>query len=280
VDGPSVLSLASSIVVNTNHRIEPVTTLFLIYRKAGGGPWRLVIANPVRTFDDIGWTAQEPGSWPAAPPTRPINQDWWSTVRSITGLNIMLADKVPASVSGATVMHDDTQAIQAAIDAGAAAGRVVKLGAHTYPVNLAGVYSPIGLYIHSFTRSTSSYVGVGLLQLHSNSHLEGSGRGATILFTDFIGHESGVTGTFGLNIGHRANPFFLRGASTCRLNPAAIGVRMVTTLSPPGRRPLFGGRLRHDLRRPDSGASVRFQRTDTGYQSRSRYRRDRHRGRS
>jgi hypothetical protein len=230
-NGPPVLSLANSITVTSAPGGQPNGALFLVYRRVGAGSWHLVVVNSALVFDDIGWTPNGPDGWPSSPPLGPVKQDWWSTVRAIGNSSITLADSVPGSVSNALIMHDDTLALQAAINAGGATGRLVKLGPYTYPVNLDSVYSYASQrFSYRFTKSTYRDFPQGLLQLPSGAKLQGSGRHATVLATDFMGSPSGPSATFCFNTGHHNNPFFIRDLPTSRVNAAPAGARIVKTL--------------------------------------------------
>jgi hypothetical protein len=230
-NGPSDLSLANSITITSAPGGQPNGALFLVYRRVGAGSWHLVVVNSAVLFDDIGWTPNGSDGWPSSPPLGPVRQDWWSMVRAVGNGSITLADSVPGSVSNALIMHDDTLALQAAINAGAATGRLVKLGPYTYPINLSSVYSYASQrFSYTFTKSTYRDFPQGLLQLPSGTKLQGSGRHATVLATDFMGSPSGPSATFCFNTGHHNNPFFIRDLPTSRLNAAPAGARIIRTL--------------------------------------------------
>ena len=86
---------------------------------------------------DVGERPGTRGGWPNNVPTGSMNfsknEDLYTTVTAVKGNQITTADVLPASITNAQVLHDDTAAFQAAIDAASAAGGgTVQIGAGTY----------------------------------------------------------------------------------------------------------------------------------------------------
>ncbi len=100
---------------------------FLYYVSEDGGPFQLVtVAGYGASAMDVGQRPGTRGGWPnnlpAANPNIAKNEDFYTTVTAVKDNQITTADVIPASLTNAVVMHDDTAAIQAAINAAAAAG--------------------------------------------------------------------------------------------------------------------------------------------------------------
>lgn len=104
----------------------PYTT-FLWYVSHDGGPYQLFnVKNGRNNAEDMeqlvgsygGW----PPSYPAGSPGITKNGDLFTTVAAVNGNQITLQKPLAASVSNTRVDHDDTDAIQAAINASVLAG--------------------------------------------------------------------------------------------------------------------------------------------------------------
>ena len=109
-----------------NYDVGPSPS-FLYYVSEDGAPYQLVtVAGYGASAMDVGQRPGSRGGWPenlpAANPNIAKNEDLYTTVSSTKGNQITIAATIPSSLTNAVVMHDDTAAVQAAINAAVAAG--------------------------------------------------------------------------------------------------------------------------------------------------------------
>ncbi|RRA49031.1 hypothetical protein [Acidipila sp. EB88] len=113
---------------------------FLWYVSEDGGPFQLLqVAGFSADSMDVGQRPGSRGGWPsvlpASNPSLAKNEDFFTTITGMTLTSMTTADPLPTSFTNALVMHDDTAAIQAAINAAVAAGGgTVQFNAGTYLV--------------------------------------------------------------------------------------------------------------------------------------------------
>jgi hypothetical protein len=234
-NGPATLTLRDSITV----RYVPSginAALGLLYRRTNRGPWRFV-SSVFSPFYDIGWTPNTSEGWPPSPTFQAVKQHFWSRITAVHGNTITTQDPVPTTAVNVTVRHDDTEAMQAWINAAALERAKVRLGPGTYRIDEPTAWSYVHQkFYHTFTPKTPGYPSLfaeGMLHLFSNSTLIGAGPPRTTLVTDFVGHIGGGNGTFGLNTGSHNNPFTLTPPLRAfRLKQAQPGISVVTLQNP------------------------------------------------
>jgi hypothetical protein len=100
---------------------------FLYYVSEDGAPFQLVtVAGYGASAMDVGQRPGSRGGWPenlpAANPNIAKNEDLYTTVSAVSANQITTAAVLPVSLTNAIVLHDDTAAVQAAINAAVAAG--------------------------------------------------------------------------------------------------------------------------------------------------------------
>jgi hypothetical protein len=235
-DAPVRPNAAHHVVVQYERNL-PNAAIWLLYRRIENGPWHFITTLNGHPFDDLGWTQPRSAGWPTKPPEAPVNQDFFSTVAAINGNEIILADRVPAFRSPATVRHDDVLAVQAAYDA--CAGGTVRFGPHHYRLVRPSVWNfTTQRYYYTYTRATPGYPDLypqGIIHPQSHCSTIGAGRRKTFLLTDFMNTPNAGGAVFGFNAGIHASPSetelyasrvypvadALRGARFVRLKHAA-----------------------------------------------------------
>ncbi len=165
VDNEPALSTTTvyNMLSTTTSNVGP-SPIFLWYVSQDGGPWQLVnIGSYTSNAVDVGERPGGRGGWPnnlpVGNPNIAKNEDFFSTIVSINGNQATIADTLPATFQNLGCLHDDTLAVQSAINAAVAAGggvvqfgngkyniarpTFVTVGTLAYPVytpSIAGVY--------------------------------------------------------------------------------------------------------------------------------------------
>ena len=103
------------------------TPSFLWYASEDSGPFRLVSVTAfISATADLGQRPGSRGGWPDnlpfSDPDISAAENFFSTVQAATATTLILRDAPPVALDNTTVSHDDTVAIQSAIDAAAQAG--------------------------------------------------------------------------------------------------------------------------------------------------------------
>jgi hypothetical protein len=189
---------------------------FLWYVSEDGGPFQLFSVG-MDAANDVGQRIGTRGGWPSSYPVGSSgvrkNEDFFTTVTSVSGNEITLSQPLVSSVNEVEVDHDDTNAIQAAIDAAeSVGGGVIKIGRGTFSVRRPSFqyYAFSGDTYPRFTttyRLKPSWLGYSNLHIPNGStgnvFLEGDGA-ATILQTppDFGGYGKLIA------VGDYSNPAF------------------------------------------------------------------------
>lgn len=220
-NGPAFASLTDGnyIVVATpgGSNWNSAYETWLLYRSINSGPYQLISVNPSSTFQDNGFMA-DPGSIlaPATPPASPINQALVSRIVSGGGTTILtLADAASVAVSGTVITHDDTAAIQAAIDAAnMAGGGTVALGPFAYLVNRQSYWTGTA-YSYVKTSIGPANMQGPSLHLYSNVSLAGAGKASTTLRSYSIA------------------PSFMIGAAIRWTNDGSVPYGLCNNLLPP-----------------------------------------------
>ena len=123
----------------TTTNLGPSPT-FLWYVSEDSAPYRLLaVAAHDSSANDVGQRLGSRFGWPdylpVSNPDITKNEEFFTTVVTITGSQILLSDPLQSSVQEVTVNHDDTQAIENTIlAANAAGGGTVQLDAGTYEI--------------------------------------------------------------------------------------------------------------------------------------------------
>ena len=142
---------------------------YAVYGKTAGSMTLLSVVRGSITWNDYGFTTVPNPDWlPSAPQGAALN-DWLLTTISSGGgtTSLVLAASATHTVSGATVSHDDTASIQAAIGALPARGGIVGLSTGTYNITST-------INIGNGSGSTASTVnGISLLGLASRGGANG-----------------------------------------------------------------------------------------------------------
>jgi hypothetical protein len=108
----------------------------LWYVSEDGGQYRLFdVGNGIDVGQQIGSRGGWPQTLPSGSPDISKNEDLFTSVKSIQGNEIVLNDPLIATVSHTVVDHDDTAAIQKAIDsADAVGGGIIRFGHGQYNI--------------------------------------------------------------------------------------------------------------------------------------------------
>lgn len=189
---------------------------FIWYVSEDSGPFQLFSVG-LDAADDVGQRIGTRNGWPSSYPAGSSgiskNEDLFTTVVSINGNEITLAQPLVSSVDEAEVDHDDTGAIQSAINAAVSAGGgVIKIGDGTFNVRRPSFqyYTFNGETYPSFTTTYSlkpSWIGYTNLYIPNgatgNVFIKGNGA-STILQTppDFGGFGKLIA------IGDYSNPAY------------------------------------------------------------------------
>lgn len=127
--GPAAFSNTDYNILNWSYPISgPTPCGFAIYRDDGGGPFLLGYSF-TSTYNDFGNGPESQPFWITGSPLVAALNDWLLTSISAGGgtTSLTLANTAAQSVVGATVLHDDSVAIQAAINSLPVNGGVVQL---------------------------------------------------------------------------------------------------------------------------------------------------------
>ncbi len=181
------------------------------------------------------------GGWPTTPLTQAKNEDFFTTLTAVNGSGGSTADALPQNFQGLTVAHDDTQAVQAAINAAVASnGGVVQFGNATYNIFRPDFLQNSPNYPTFGPTITNGPSNAPYTYLHipngssGNIHIAGIGsyssQGTTIINTP---PDSGKWANF-IAIGAYGAPCCFTGApaypspSTFKIMPVAKGATQVT----------------------------------------------------
>lgn len=139
-NGNAVLTTANNIRISVTYGNGDAG--FVVWKSVNGGPYSYDGAGTDSGWMDTGWTPTwRPGFIPATPPG--IAQADWLVTTIAHGARtrlLELADAAGTSVSGASVRHDDTAALNAAVTANATTGAEIDLPCGTYNIT-----SPVGI---------------------------------------------------------------------------------------------------------------------------------------
>jgi len=177
----------------------------LWYRSLDSGPYRLIAAG--NGAQDVGQQPDSNGGWsdslPADGSDISKNEDLFAVVLSVHGGQIALSVPLISAVSNTRVGHDDTAAIQSAIDAAVAAGGgIVSFGNGTFNVRrptfiiLPSPQVSTLLYSQAYVTSTWVYL---ILPKGSTGNVFFQGNdAATVIVTPPSYDESAIL--FGLGV--------------------------------------------------------------------------------
>lgn len=239
-NGPAILKIPTDIAIAfTNPNSGVNSAIYTVYRKIGAGAWQYLQTLNGGAMVDIGAAPSSSHGWPATPPVGPARQYFWSKVTASGGGTITLQDTVQASVSAATIKHDDTIPFQQAINSAVVAtGHKVTASNGTFNIDEPSAWdlfaaAPFPQYYRfdaGLGVATNHLFGLGMLVIPGTVNLAFSGRNITILKTSFEGNPSGQNAGFGMDTGNFQNPFFLDPAPTAYgLNNGSAGDTYVTT---------------------------------------------------
>jgi len=130
----ATLDGGNRVILRTYPARGPVP-LYLWYASEDGAAYHFVMADQhlVTGSPDSGQRPADGRGWPADLPSLPINEDLWTTVLAVTGNEITVSDGLSATVANTEVFHDDTLAVQAAVDhAESVGGGIIKFGPYAY----------------------------------------------------------------------------------------------------------------------------------------------------
>ena len=205
-----------------------------------------------------GWPDNLPfntAQWPTAlnassqnPPLR--NEEFFTTITGISGNQVGIADPLAQTFSGAVVVHDDTAAVQKAInDASAAGGGIVQLNAGYYRIQRPSFKVNNSSYPTYPTYSTD-ISGVPYSEVYSylqlpngssgNVTIQGVGNSTFILANP----DSGGRSHF-IDIGSFGRPSYMGlpayPGNVIKMQPVAKGATVVSLLSVPTNPTLKAG---------------------------------------
>lgn len=133
-NGNAVLTSANNIQISVAYGRGDAG--FVVWKSVGGSPYSYDGASTDTGWMDAGWTPTwRPGFIPTTPPSA-AQADWLVTsiVHGAHTRLLVLADTAGSSVSGASVRHDDTAALNAAVAANATTGAEINLPCGTYNI--------------------------------------------------------------------------------------------------------------------------------------------------
>ena len=175
------------------------TPSFLWYASEDGGPFRLFSVTAFfSATTDLGQRPGPRGGWPDnlpfSNPDISANENFFSTVEAITGTTLTLQDAIPAALDGATVVHDDTVAVQNAINAAAqAGGGRIELGKGTFNILRQFAHTGVGQYTSDLYHS---YYFTGDSSLHipdsATGYIALEGQGSDTIINTQPDHRSSI----------------------------------------------------------------------------------------
>ncbi len=127
LQGEPSLSLQTwNSLATTTSNVGP-SPAFLWYVSEDNGPFQLVIVEMHSSYaNDVGQRPGTRGGWPnnlpSSNPNIEKNEDFFTSITNIQSGTITVADPLTASFANVSVLHDDTRAVQSAIDAAVSAG--------------------------------------------------------------------------------------------------------------------------------------------------------------
>jgi hypothetical protein len=141
VSGEPDLSISGTwnVLTTTTSSVGP-SPAFLWYVSEDSGPYQLVsIAAFSSATQDVGQRPGTRGGWPndlpAGNPNIARNEDFFTSIATVTPDGVTTADPLPNTFRGAEVSHDDTLAVQNTINAAVAAGGgIVQFGTGSYVI--------------------------------------------------------------------------------------------------------------------------------------------------
>src|SRR5581483_3017779 len=175
----------------------PNTTAYGIYRSIDAGAYQYIGTTHTTLYKDYGsYDGSSAFDWPSTPSSQP--QTLFATVTGGSGNQWTLDTAASTSVTNAFTRHDDTAALQAALDN--AAGKLVDIPAGYYHINrymLASGSIPNTRYGYEVTSSTMNQLESGsLLVQTSNTTIRGDAMGGTHLVHDYLHQGKGTGGVF------------------------------------------------------------------------------------
>jgi hypothetical protein len=133
------------------------TPTYLWYVSEDSGPFQLVsVAGFTSTTQDVGQRPNSRGGWPVSLPQGVSdiskNEDLFTSVASLRGSSFSLNTTLLSSVVGVEMDHDDTAALQNAINAGVAkGGATIQLGKGEFNIKRPIFHTSPGVYTTSPT---------------------------------------------------------------------------------------------------------------------------------
>ncbi|RRA49713.1 hypothetical protein [Acidipila sp. EB88] len=198
VSGEPTLSVSTTwnLLSTPNATVSGPSPVFLWYVSQDSGPFQLISSAGFYSYtDDVGQRPGTRGGWPnnlpSGNPNIAKNEDFFSYVTGFTDSGATLGDTLTTSFQNLTTQHDDTRAVQNAINAAAAAGGgIVQLNNGTY--NLQRPSFPLNGTVDypTYTTSLAStywFTPYSYLQIPNSIagrvHIQGNGTATTLVTT-------------------------------------------------------------------------------------------------
>ena len=213
--------------LNTNTSSVGPSPSFLWYVSDNNKPWQLVnVAAFKSQAGDYGQRPGTRGGWPnnMSSPDIHKNQDFFSYITGGNGTNVSINDALPSSFQGATIGHDDTLAVQNAINAAASAGGgTIQFGNGIYNIRRPIFDANAGDINEIYSTSLSAdpyYAAFQYLDVPNSAvghvHIQGNGSSTTINTAPDHGGVSEL-----MAVGLRRRPNDLTGI--IQISPVAKG---------------------------------------------------------
>jgi len=155
----------------------------VIYRRIGtSGEFVRIAELPQAggTIDDSNLPPTTDGSLPNIAPGLAVNQNWVTQVAAVSATTLTLAAGAPSTVSNVTLAHDDTAALQAAVEAAShTGGGTVTLGSGTYNLNQVSYWDGSAWIYTNPTVEPPANEMYGAIHLASNVWIRGKSRKST-----------------------------------------------------------------------------------------------------
>ena len=192
---------------------------FLWYVSEDSGPFQLLtVASFGGAAMDVGQRPGTRGGWPdnlpAGNPDISKNEDFYTYIAATHGNQVTTGDTLTNSFVNATIIHDDTRAVQNAVNAAVAAGGgTVQFNRGTYLIERPSFVIGSTLTDPMFSTSLSVdlwYEGFSYIDIPSNSsgriHLQGAGASTTLVTPPDYGGGASL-----LEVGFHTRPNDLTG---------------------------------------------------------------------